>query len=471
MTRGGPQTAFRVADALRGRLEAPWEVYGEHLRRFEIHLSGDHIEMIRGPLEMEGYGLRLLRRKEGTLGIGFSATSDLSTPGIERTVELAEATASHARFPAPRAELPSSGAATTGDIETVDARLWNAPFETLESYAHQLLSQFDGRRTVVPSFGSIKATLSQSTISNSQGLERGQDRTTVEFEFAVKASGGPEGAPPGEYWVVRRQGSLPTDGVASEVDHWCRQAEAIRRAGTPNSGPQKVIFPAHVLADVLPAILGFRLSGAARLRKIMPEPGTEIGSEKVTIWDDPTLPFGVGSGAFDDEGSPHSRRAILEHGKVVSGLYDALHGAAFDLPSTGNASRDGTFTSESIRFAHSPQPGTSNLSWEPGDGGTDEELIEAVGEGIWLEQLGYAFPDAFSGAFGGEIRVGYRIEHGKLGEPIRGGIIGGLLFGGPGEPSLLRSVTSTGSRARTEGSLRAPSVVVDPMTVAGGTGA
>ena len=137
--------------------------------------------------------------------------SDLSTPGIARTVEVAEATASHARFPAPKAELPSSDAATTGDIETVDARLWNEPFETLESYAHQLLSQFDGRGTVVPSFGSIKATLSQSTISNSQGLERGLDRTTVEFEFAVKASGGPEGAPPGEY-LGRTASRLAPDG-------------------------------------------------------------------------------------------------------------------------------------------------------------------------------------------------------------------------------------------------------------------
>ena len=124
----------------------------------------------------------------------------------------------------------------------------------------------------------------------------------------------------------------------------------------------------------------------------MPEPAQRLEVRRSRSGTIRPYRSGIGSGAFDDEGSPHSRRAILERGRVVSGLYDALHGAAFDLPSTGNASREGTFTSESIRFAHSPQPGTSNLSWEPGDGGTDEELIEAVGEGSGSSSSGTPSP-------------------------------------------------------------------------------
>ena len=107
---------------------------------------------------------------------------------------------------------------------------------------------------------------------------------------------------------------------------------------------------------------------------------------------------------------------------------------------------------------------------EPGTGGSDAEIAEIAGDGIWLQQLGWASPDAISGAFGGEIRIGYRIRNGKLAEPVRGGTIGGTVVAPPGTPSLLSCISAIGSEARLVDDLSSPTLLVKPLTVAGDSG-
>jgi predicted Zn-dependent protease len=120
-----------------------------------------------------------------------------------------------------------------------------------------------------------------------------------------------------------------------------------------------------------------------------------------------------------------------------------------------------------MRFTHGPGLGASTLVVKPGAGGTDEELAEAAGDGIWLQQLGWASPDPISGAFGGEIRIGYRIRNGKIAEPVRGGTIGGTVVAPPDSPSLLASVAAVGSRATLVDDLSSPTLLIRTLTVAG----
>ncbi len=96
------------------------------------------------------------------------------------------------------------------------------------------------------------------------------------------------------------------------------------------------------------------------------------------------------------------------------------------------------------------------------------ELLETAKVGIWVQQLGWASPDPISGAFGGEIRIGYRIRGGKLAEPIRGGIVGGLVLGAAGAPSLLNGIEAVGKTLELSESVAAPSILVRPLSVAGG---
>jgi predicted Zn-dependent protease len=467
MTSTGAFTAPHVAERLRGRVEAPWEVYGERLRRFELHLTGDRVETVRAPVLLEGYGLRLFRPFGGQMGVGVVASTDQSPEGIDAAVASATETAGVARFPTRRVELPGTTTRPPASIETTDPAVWERPMETIEAFVHTLLTSLEGRPGIVPSFGSVRATLTEMTLANSEGLQRHLPRTEVEFEVAITASGGPEGAPPGEYWVNRRTRGLTSQGLGAEVDQWCEMAQDVRRTEKVATGPTNVVLSPGVVADVLPVILGFRMGGTAELRKIAPAEGDTVAHESVTILDDGLYPGAIGTAPFDDEGVPQAKRTLVETGIARENSYDVLHAGALGRSVTGNGRRDEAMFPSWFRFASATSPGASTLVLQGRDGGSDEELCEAAGEGIWVDQLGYAFPDALSGSFGGEIRVAYRIRGGRRAEPVRGGTVGGVVLAAPGTPSLLNSLHSVGRHPVLRGGLVAGPCLVEKMTVAG----
>lgn len=460
-------TAFEVADRVQGA--ASWDVFAERARRYEIHLNGRSIEMTRGPIEIEGYGLRVLRSGDGKTRTGFQASTDLSPAGVRTAFEAAESLSQYGVFPAKNVTLAGPRDGPLPSLEIRDPTLWDRPMETLQGYVEALLAAFDGRRGVAPTFGSVRATLTETTLANSAGLKAAYAHTTVEFEVAVKASGGPEGPPPGEYWVNESTRRLDPKALAGQVDDWCRFAQDVRRATAPSTGELPVALPASVLAGILPSVIGFRCTGSARLHEIAPPLGTQWGDGSLTVRDDGQLPWGVASSPVDDEGTPQRVRDVLTRGSVTGLLYDALHAGAFETTSTGSALRgfQAAGTRDWRRFLTPPGTGSTTLVVEPGSGGSDEELVASTNDGIWVQQLGWAVPDPISGAFGGELRIGYRIRGGKLAEPVRGGTIGGVVIAPPGQPSLLANITSIGSRPSLFEGLYAPTLMVRPLTVAG----
>lgn len=465
LENGGPSAAERVAERLKA--PASWEVFADEAQRYEVHLNGTRIELVRGPISIEGYGLRVLRPRNGKLGTGFQASSDLSDDGIRSTLGEAETVARHAEFPAASVGLPSSTPAAHGDLALVDRALWEDPAQAITAYLDELRSQFAGRQGVALSFGAVRTTRLRSSVANSSGLRASYTHTLVELELAVKASGGPEGAPPGEYWVNESHRRLPTEGLGPAVDAWCRYAADVRRSSAPPSGDLPVVLPPGTLSEILPSVLGFRCSGVGRLRGLAPDVGSSVAAETVSLYDDGAYPWSPDSGPFDAEGTPSRRSPVVVRGTVRSLLYDSVHAAAFATSSTGNATRSGVAPHEWLKFRHPPFPDSTTLIVPSGDGGTDDELCEAAGDGIWVQQFGWAVPDPISGAFGGEIRVGYRIRHGKLAEPVRGGIVGGLVIAPSGTPSLLANVAAIGSHVQLAEGLAAPPLLVRPLTVAG----
>ena len=461
----GSDAAFRVADQLhRAKVPAPWEVFGERIERYEVHFTGAGVEMRRGPMRLEGAGVRVLRPVEEATGIGFAASSDLSERSIAELVREAEAMTRHTRFPAPRPDLPGAPVGVA-EVESYDAAAWSRPPEALDEYLDVLLGSFDGIPDAGPTFGSVHLTLSESTLSNSSGLQHRAARTETYLEVGVKASGGPEGRPPGEYWVVDRSVRLDSAHLPSSARDWCRKAQDVRSAKPPTAGPQNVVLPARVLSDVLPVILGFRFSGAAELRKIAPAAGTTVGSPSVSIADDGTFPYGIASSALDAEGHVQRKRDLVVVGRAAETMYDVLHGSASGKGSSGNGLRHSVEYPRLSRFDTPPSPEPTTLVVQGGDLGGDAEVAEAAGEGIWVDQLGFPFPDPLSAAFGGEVRLGYRIRGGKLAEPVRGGTVGGIVMGAAGDPSLLNSVVGLGRHRTTVPHLSAPTMVVSGLTV------
>jgi predicted Zn-dependent protease len=460
-------TAFHVADRLRAKAAPAWEVFGERARRYEVHLNGARTEMIRAPIEVEGFGLRVFRPSDEQMGVGAAATTSLSDASVLTALEDAETVAKYSRFPARRVDLPGT-AGHPAAVEVVDREGWDHPVESIERIAHALVTPLEGRPGLAASFGSVRLTLYDTTLTNSEGLHRRFSHSTFECEFAVQSTGGAEGAPPGEHWVNLRGRRLPTDReLAADVEKWCVLARDMRTAQAPSTAATNVILPPGVLADILPAIVGYRMSGGAELRKMAPPVGSRVGADLVTIRDDGLLPYGIGTSPCDDEGTSQARRTLIEGGVADGRVMDLLHASALGQSPTGNGRRDSALFPNWVHFSTSLGPQATTLALAPGKGGTEAELMEACGDGIWVEQLGYAFPDPISGAFGGELRSAYRIRGGKKAEAVRGGTLGGIVFAPPGEPSLLTMIQAIGSKPELSGLLYAPAVLVGGMTVAG----
>lgn len=460
-----PSVAQRVADRLR--VEGPWEVFAEQAERYEVHLNGTRVELVRGPISLTGYSVRLLRSREGKTATGFQASTDLSEAGIGKAVEQAETVARHTEFPATDVKFPSAPSHAPASAEVLDRALWDDPAGAVEAYLAEMRNSFSGRSGASLSFGSVKTAKVRSSLVNSSGLSATFSHTLAQIEMAVKAHDGPEGAAPGEYWVDESYRRLATRELSRHVDDWCRFAADARKAVAPPSGELPVVLPTGVLSGIVPPVIGFRATGSARLRQLGIEVGQQVAAASVRLTDDGRYPWAPESGPFDAEGTPTGTTTVIDNGVVRGLAYDTLHAAAFSERSTGNSVRSGFGPRGWFSFVAPPVNAATTLVIAPGTGGSDAELCEAAGEGIWVQQLGWANPEPISGAFGGEVRIGYRIRHGKLAEPVRGGIVGGLVVAPPGKPSLLANVAAIGAKPQLADALVSPPLLVRTLTVAG----
>jgi predicted Zn-dependent protease len=457
----------QLADGVRPRTSHPWELFGQRLHRSEVHLRQDRVELVRGPVLLGGYSLRLFLPKEGKTAVGQVATSDLSDPDAGRLLSECERTSGYSLFPAPRVELPATRGSRTDHVGG-GSFLEEPVVERLLDFTHALLSEFTDQRGVAPTFGSVRATLSENFLANSSGAEVRWPGQRVDLELAVKSSDGPEGPPPGEFWAEATWGDLPTGSIGRLVPRWCQLARDSRIASLPPTGQRSVLLPSSVSAELIPPVVEFQLSGLAELRQLGTPVGSTVGPPSLSFSDDPQIPGSDRSASFDDEGHPTGALPLVTGGKVVGHFYDALHAGALSALSARSGYRRDANLPLWYRFGSSPSPHLSNLSMPAGEDGSDEELIEGVDDGVWIDQIAFPNPDTISGTFGGEIRMGYRIEGGRIRGPVRGGVLGGLVMGSQGDPSLLGTVTSRGSASVLAGNLSAPTLRVESLSIAGG---
>ena len=134
------------------------------------------------------------------------------------------------------------------------------------------------------------------------------------------------------------------------------------------------------------------------------------GSESMNITADPTTPGGLGTFAFDDEGVPAERTAIVEAGVLRGFLTSRETSARLGTGRGGSMRADGWFRMPLVRM--------TNLHLEPGEG-TLEDLIAGVDEGVYLEtNKSWSIDDKrLNFQFG--TQIAWEIKRGKLGRMLR----------------------------------------------------
>ncbi len=137
--------------------------------------------------------------------------------------------------------------------------------------------------------------------------------------------------------------------------------------------------------------------------------GYRIGSDAVTVVDDPTVPNSYGFYLFDNEGVKAREKVLMKNGVINEFLHNRQTAYSMGIRSNGS-SRSVDYDKESIVRM-------SNTFMKKGDY-SEQELIEDIKEGVYLKNfMEWNIDDKrlnqkYVGA------EAYRIENGELGEPV-----------------------------------------------------
>lgn len=128
-------------------------------------------------------------------------------------------------------------------------------------------------------------------------------------------------------------------------------------------------------------------------------------SPKFSLYDDGLAPMMSGTGAFDGEGVPMSRKPVIEDGRLANYLLDLRAASALGLKPTGNASRRSGLSA--------PEPSSTNIIVPAGDVAL-ADMIKGVRKGVLVEQLMGAWAgNMYAGQVSGNIALGFKIENGE----------------------------------------------------------
>ena len=399
---------------------------------------GEHLSVKNGQpdrcttMEDSGFGVRVLA--EGAWG--FAASNEFSaeaaTAAVDRALRIARASAQVQVEPL---ILPSR----PGEEGVYATKLEEDPFAVpLEARLAQLttcsqamlrrdavrvaqahLNLFREHKWFVCSEGS---RLEQTIVETGGGVAAtavGEDGVFQRRSFSDQAQAGYE-------FVAELD-------LSSQAERCADEAEALLAAPICPSGERTVILSSSMLAlqvhescghpIELDRVLGTEASFAGTSFLTTDQLGVlQYGSPAVYITADATLPRGLGSFGWDDEGTPAERFPIVKRGRFVNYLTSretawwlAQHyqGSAPVPPlpfSNGTMRADGWGRLPLIRM--------TNISLEPGDW-TLDDLIAATDDGLLLDTpKSWSLDDKrLNFHFGAE--VAYEIKDGKRGRLLR----------------------------------------------------
>lgn len=272
---------------------------------------------------------------------------------------------------------------------------------------------------------------SESVKVNSNGFEG--VRQTTGFSFGVEATvDDSAGGRPSDwsYVTVRHLEDIPSaEEIASEAVN-----RALDKIGQTKveSGVYDMIVVNRAAGNPLYALYS-PLSGRSLQQKrsfLDGMLGEQIGSEKLTIIDDPFIPRALGSRLYDGEGMTTRKRKIFDKGILKEFLIDCYYARKLGVDPTGGS--------------------TSNVIVQPGERSL-EEMIASVEKGILVNQFIGGNSNSTTGDFSWGLS-GMLIENGKLVKPINEMNISGNL------KDLWSNLVETGNDLYKFSSIQRPSL-------------
>ncbi len=385
---------------------------------------------------------------------GFAYCTSQSAAEVNKAAELAISMA-RAGVPDPDFKAlpgPSSPAAVDGLYDEKVAKL--KPEEAVDILL-RLVDEASADDRISSVNGGLMVSTGEVALANSNGLAAGQRMTSFDVFAEAVARSGDVMFSGMDYASSRKLDSdAPTKVGLSAREHAVKGL-AHRKMQT---GDYPVILDPLAAGYIISSAIGSGANAESIQRGrsyLAGKLDTNVGSEALTVYDDPTLEWAIGSTSFDGEGVTPRRKAVIEDGTLKTYLYDSYTAGKDSVESTGNSSRGGAIWS----YRHPPGISSANLVVNKGDASLDE-MVKDCGQGVYL-RVTFDSPNLATGEFSCLIMEGYVIENGEIGPAIRQSTMGiGLL-------DMFSKVDLIGSCSRHAFGVETPAMRISSARVGG----
>ncbi len=386
--------------------------------------------------ESEGMGIRVLYNGAW----GFYSTHDMSEASLlnalETAFKLAKATSQMGERKTGMADVPV----------VTDTVIWQPkkdPMSTGIKEKHELLRDMVTRAKEVQGIKTVSAGYADKTLYQRLVNTDGSDvrtqvtRTYVRASLVAKdgsnisslvvSAGGTGG-----FEVFEQTGQDPIENAVEGAE----SAVRLLHAEKSPSGLMPVISDPDLTGVFAHEALGHAteadlvLAGDSCLEGMI---GEMVGSEVVTIIDDPTRANVYGSFPYDDEGVKARKKVLVENGVLKT--YLLSRETAFKLGMEPN----GSARAESI--AYRPLVRMSNTFIDNGDH-SFEELVEDIKLGIYAKGSRGGQVDTGKGTFQFSAQEAFLIENGEITKPLKDVSFGGRTL------EILKSIDAVGNDFR-----------------------
>jgi len=304
--------------------------------------------------------------------------------------------------------------------------------------------------------GSFDAATGRRVLANSRGF-LGEYRSSYCGLSAAPLAMDEKGAMQRDFWSSSARCIADLESPESIGKEAARRA--LRHLGARRVPTQQV--PIIFSQDVSRSLVGHLFEAASgdsiwrSASFLAGQLGETIAASGITVIDDHTLilPTGVGgfgTSPFDGEGLPTRRTVVVENGVLQTYLLNTYTARKLNMRSTGNATRG---------LAGSPGIGAGNLYVVPGTQ-TPEEILAGIPNGLYVTSLMGFGANMVTGDYS-RGASGLWIENGELTYAVEEITIAGNLR------EMFRNITAIGNDLVFRGSVAAPTLRIDGMTIAG----
>ncbi len=397
------------------------------------------------------------RNRDKSLGVtvylgqrrGNASTSDFSAAALQQTVRAAY---DIARFTAedPAAGLPDAEDLATPDVTATDLDLFHPWLVDADGAAALARRCEDAAFATSPKIsnsegGGSSAQQSHFWAGNSRGFRGGY--ASSRHSISVAPIAGKGAAMQRDAWYSSQRNAMDLASPEAVGRYAAERALSRLKGRKVPTCEVPVLFENTLAAGLLGSMVG-ALSGGALYRRasfLMDSVGTAVMADHLDVDEDPLIPRGKASAAFDDEGVRTRKRRVVDAGVVQGYFLSSYSARKLGLKTTGHAGGSQNLV-------------LSSRLTRPGD--HLDEMLRKLGRGLFVTEL---MGQGVNGVTGDYSRgaAGYWVDGGRIVHPVHEVTIAGNLR------DMLRQIVAVGADTYVSGGRTVGSVLVERMKVAG----